>query len=169
MFGKKRKKDVNDYYRNELMRSRMSPISIRTDEIIQQYFFVAKDQFLNLEEYLKIRELSTKELGMVEATRVVIAGTPKAGKQNLLINPMKDDAEVNRLRGENRNNKDAEPLKEGNLPQEPLSVPSSATMVEKANLPIKEEKPAEGVVEPEKASGVFSDEDFLAMMQSVED
>lgn len=81
MFGKRKKKDSNDYLKNELLRSRMSDISLRTDEILQQYFFVAKDETLSLDEYLKIRELATRELRMVEANSVPFLGEKKDGKQ----------------------------------------------------------------------------------------
>lgn len=93
MFWKKKKKDTNDYLKNELLRSRMSDISLRTDEIIQQYFFVAKEDTLTLEEYLRIRELATRELGMVESTAIAIIGEKKDGKQVCL--GIEDHAQTN--------------------------------------------------------------------------
>ena len=159
MFFKK-KKTAEDYYMNELMRSRMSPISIRTDEIIQQYFFASKEQTLNLEEYLKIRELATKELMSefkppitqeLTANKNPEAVTVRHEIEQAIGEPTNDNSKIN------------------------FAAPAAHREAEKAfstesvNFHHEEKIPSQSATGAANGEPELSYSDFLAMMQGVDD
>lgn len=169
MFFKKKKKTVEEHYHNELMRSRMSDISIRTDEIIQQFFYVAKDESLTLDEYLKIRELATKELGLTKEKEVETPTNfnekPQVEQACLVASTLK--AEKPESIAENNEKVDR---KSPELVHEPPRSHRVDDFDAVMSVPFTVEKPTESHAEPPRESQKKEEAfDFLAMLQSVED
>lgn len=153
---KKKQKNVNDYYKNELLRSRMSDISIRTDEIIQQYFFASKEDTLTLDEYLKLRELATMELGLKKINEVnssisQVENTPAE------LPIIKEKAQLQKTASNTVN-----------TAPEPQIEPETNEISKVMELPFEDKALSEGrpELQNEQKESSF---DFLAMLQSVED
>lgn len=153
---KKKQKNVNDYYKNELLRSRMSDISIRTDEIIQQYFFASKEDTLTLDEYLKIRELATMELGL-----------KKSNEENPPISQAENThAEFPIVKEKSQPQKTVHNII--NAAPEPQIEPEAKELSKAMELPFEDKTLSESLSEPQSEQKESSF-DFLAMLQSVED
>jgi hypothetical protein len=165
-----KKKNINDYYKNELMRSRMSPISIRTDEIIQQYFFVSREDCLTLDEYLRVRELATKELKLTIPTPIEVLDSGKVNQQNYTGSETVDydnQPKVDLLYPDKR----ATVNSSSSTSSAVITAKDKPKEKEKdASLPFEDKMSLEGCSGFDKAMEEKEKKfDFLAMMQSVED
>lgn len=170
---KKKQKDVNDYYKNELMRSRMSDISIRTDEIIQQYFFVAKEDSLTLDEYLKIRELATQELGLDNIKKTEIPNEEKHQDASAALkqpisnenNPLENDC-FHLIEQNSEKSKTISPT----IAHEATTKDKTKEIAKDAQLPFDNKSRAESLSEPVSQPSKKEEEfDFLGMLQSIDD
>ena len=145
----------------------MSPISVRTDEIIQQYFYAAKEPTLSLEEYLRIRELATRELGMEVASeerrsKSEPVAYPQVTKETeVRSEPIYQTYQAEMKRFEVKPEPtmfEVQSRREVIIKDEPEKVREVVQKKEEPKIEVKREE-----------KNTFTEADFLAMMQSIED